>query len=326
MPVAEHLDGMAEAHPLGAHHPVDGRATRLARPHAVPEVLRRRDHQGRGCRRRGTGSIRPDRPRPSSAPPRSGSPARPGPLPFSAARSPHLRCGPRAPPPKNFQVAILPLLRYGILSHSHALQDGQLVHVEGDGRWAHNGTSPPIDAARRTGPEPWPSGNASGSPQGSRLVQAELAEADRQPTPSPSSSTRPAEIARRSNALIRLARRLRRASTTSLPTKIPRPSYEAHDAPRQLGGRSQNRRRTHPKPTLKSPSRSPSPSSPDADVVLTTGNIARAPEGGASGAALRFGVRDRVRNRGPAARYPGCSRGTGNAPGCVSVRALDTAL
>ena len=55
-----------------------------------------------GCRRRGTGSTRPGRPRPSSAPPPTGSPARPGPPPSSAARSPRLRCGPRAPPPKNF--------------------------------------------------------------------------------------------------------------------------------------------------------------------------------------------------------------------------------
>ena len=47
-PFAQHLDGVAEAHPLGAHHPVDDRAAHLAGPHAVPEVLGRRDHERGG--------------------------------------------------------------------------------------------------------------------------------------------------------------------------------------------------------------------------------------------------------------------------------------
>jgi hypothetical protein len=38
---------MTEAHPFGSHHPVDHRAAGLARPQAMPQVLRRRDHQRR---------------------------------------------------------------------------------------------------------------------------------------------------------------------------------------------------------------------------------------------------------------------------------------
>ena len=102
----EHLDGVAEAHPLGPHHPVDDRAAGLAGPHAVPEVLRRGDHQRGGVVVVERAAARPGRPRPSSAPPPTGSPARPGPPPSSAARSPRRGCGPRAPPPKNFPCRI----------------------------------------------------------------------------------------------------------------------------------------------------------------------------------------------------------------------------
>jgi hypothetical protein len=43
----QQLDRMAEADPIGPHHPVDGRPARVARSHAVPEVLRRSDDQRR---------------------------------------------------------------------------------------------------------------------------------------------------------------------------------------------------------------------------------------------------------------------------------------
>ena len=45
---AEQLDGVADAHPLGAHHPVDGRTADLAGAHAVPESLRGGDDEGGG--------------------------------------------------------------------------------------------------------------------------------------------------------------------------------------------------------------------------------------------------------------------------------------
>ena len=45
--VAQQLDRVTERHALGAHHPVDHRPARLARPHAMPQILRRRDHQRR---------------------------------------------------------------------------------------------------------------------------------------------------------------------------------------------------------------------------------------------------------------------------------------
>jgi hypothetical protein len=42
---SQQLDGMAEADAVRPHHPVDGRAARVARAQAVPEVLRRSDDQ-----------------------------------------------------------------------------------------------------------------------------------------------------------------------------------------------------------------------------------------------------------------------------------------
>ena len=45
---AQQLERVAEAHPLGLHHPVDGTAPGLAGPHAVPETLGRGDHERGG--------------------------------------------------------------------------------------------------------------------------------------------------------------------------------------------------------------------------------------------------------------------------------------
>ena len=43
----QELDGVAEGDALGAHHPVDHGASRLAGAEAVPEILARRDHETR---------------------------------------------------------------------------------------------------------------------------------------------------------------------------------------------------------------------------------------------------------------------------------------
>jgi hypothetical protein len=46
-PSPEELHRVAEAHALGAHHPVDHAPAGLTRPEAVPEVLARRHHEAR---------------------------------------------------------------------------------------------------------------------------------------------------------------------------------------------------------------------------------------------------------------------------------------
>lgn len=48
MVIAQQLDRMAEAHPLGFHHPVDHRATFTASTQAVPQVRRRAHHEAGG--------------------------------------------------------------------------------------------------------------------------------------------------------------------------------------------------------------------------------------------------------------------------------------
>src|SRR3974390_1734581 len=47
MTFAEQLDGVTEADSFGAHHPVDGRASRAARTETVPEIFLRADDQTR---------------------------------------------------------------------------------------------------------------------------------------------------------------------------------------------------------------------------------------------------------------------------------------
>ncbi len=47
LPGPQQLDGVAEAHPLGPHHPVDHRTTGVAGSQAMPQVLLRAHHQRR---------------------------------------------------------------------------------------------------------------------------------------------------------------------------------------------------------------------------------------------------------------------------------------
>ena len=44
---SQQLDGMAEAHALGPHHPLDHVAAFIARAQTVPQILRRSDNQRR---------------------------------------------------------------------------------------------------------------------------------------------------------------------------------------------------------------------------------------------------------------------------------------
>jgi len=49
MVLSEKLDGMAEAHAVGLHYPVDHRPALVAGSKAVPEILRRSDDQRRAA-------------------------------------------------------------------------------------------------------------------------------------------------------------------------------------------------------------------------------------------------------------------------------------
>src|SRR5687768_295501 len=48
MSLPKQLDRVPKAHALRSHHPVEHRSARLACAEAVPEILRRADHQRRG--------------------------------------------------------------------------------------------------------------------------------------------------------------------------------------------------------------------------------------------------------------------------------------